>query len=59
MIDISEVISIIKVMVWSLKPFSIPFHKKVVVILECGGIDNHLSAILASSGIGKLILGLQ
>ncbi|EJF81391.1 Sulfur carrier protein ThiS adenylyltransferase [Candidatus Bartonella washoeensis] len=29
---------------------------KVVVILGCGGIGNHVSAILASSGVGKLIL---
>ncbi|ATP12716.1 hypothetical protein BHOIPH791_06800 [Bartonella henselae] len=30
--------------------------QKVVVILGCGGIGNHVSAILASSGVGKLIL---
>ncbi|WP_244426914.1 HesA/MoeB/ThiF family protein [Bartonella senegalensis] len=30
--------------------------QKVVVILGCGGIGNHVSAILASSSVGKLIL---
>ncbi|EJF75421.1 ThiF family adenylyltransferase [Bartonella alsatica] len=30
--------------------------QKVVVILGCGGIGNHVSVILASSGVGKLIL---
>ncbi|WP_455475448.1 HesA/MoeB/ThiF family protein [Bartonella sp. B17] len=30
--------------------------QKVVVILGCGGIGNHISAILATSGVGKLIL---
>ncbi|UTO28612.1 ThiF family adenylyltransferase [Bartonella harrusi] len=30
--------------------------QKVVVILGCGGIGNQVSAILASSGVGKLIL---
>ncbi|EJF94637.1 ThiF family adenylyltransferase [Bartonella taylorii] len=30
--------------------------QKVVVILGCGGIGNHVSAMLATSGVGKLIL---
>lgn len=30
--------------------------QKMVVILGCGGIGSHVSVILASSGVGKLIL---
>ncbi|WP_280109529.1 ThiF family adenylyltransferase [Bartonella queenslandensis] len=30
--------------------------QKVMVILGCGRIGNHVSAILAASGVGKLIL---
>ncbi|GAA5098466.1 ThiF family adenylyltransferase [Bartonella acomydis] len=43
---------------YGVNPESVQYtlSQKRVVILGCGGIGNHVSAILASSGVGKLIL---
>lgn len=43
---------------YGMNPASVQYtlSQKVVIILGCGGIGNHVSAILASSGVGKLIL---